>query len=237
MVYGETGRFPLSVYIKTRMISFWCKLVSDDENKLSSRFYNLLCHYSDNRTLSSKWLDTIKHILDHTGFSNMFVMPRNNSGNLSNFHMVIKQRLENQYEQQWRNEINESSKCTLYRIFETEFKFENYLCFLPLYERKTFCKFRTCNHKLPIEVGRYTNTPRINRICIFCNNNTLCDEFHFALECSILSEVRNQFLPKYCHQRPNVLKFKNIMSSQNPNVIKKLVKYLKESFNIFDLYI
>ena len=237
MVYGETGRFPLPVYIKTRMISFWCKLVSDDENKLSSRFYNLLCHYSDNRTLSSKWLDTIKHILDHTGFSNMFVMPRNNSGNLSNFHMVIKQRLEDQYEQQWRNEINESSKCTLYRIFKTEFKFENYLCFLPLYERNTFCKFRTCNHKLPIEVGRYTNTPRINRICIFCNNNTLCDGFHFVLECSILSEVRNQFLPKYCHQRPNVLKFKNIMSSQNLNVIKKLVKYLKESFNIFDLYI
>ena len=47
----------------------------------------------------------------------MFVMPRNNSGNLSNFHMVIKQRLEDQYEQKWRNEINESSKCTLYRIF------------------------------------------------------------------------------------------------------------------------
>ena len=100
MAYGETGRFPLSVYIKTRMISFWCKLVSDDENKLSSRFYNLLCHYSANRTLSSKWLDTIKHIQDHTVFSNMFVMPRNNSGNLSNFHMVIKQLLEDQYKQQ-----------------------------------------------------------------------------------------------------------------------------------------
>ena len=124
MVYGETGRFPLSVYIKTRMISFWCKLVSDDENKLSSRLYNLICHYSDNRTLSYKWLDIIKHILDHTGFSNMFVMPRNNIGNLSNFHMVIKKRLEYQFEQQWRDE---SSKCTLYRIFKTEFKYEKYL--------------------------------------------------------------------------------------------------------------
>ena len=45
-------------------------------------------------------------LLDHTGFSNMSVMPRNNSSNLSNCHMVIKQRLEDQYEQQWRNEIN-----------------------------------------------------------------------------------------------------------------------------------
>ena len=39
----------------------------------------------------------------------MFVMLQNNSGNFSNFHMVIKQRLEDQYEQQWRDEINESS--------------------------------------------------------------------------------------------------------------------------------
>ena len=57
----------------------------------------------------------------------MFVKPRYNNGNLSNFHMVIKQRLQDQYEQQWRGKINESSKCTLYRIFKTEFKFEKYL--------------------------------------------------------------------------------------------------------------
>ena len=57
------------------------------------------------------------------------------------FYMFTKQRLEDQYKQKWRDEINESSKCTLYRIFKTAFKFAKYLCFLPLYERKTFCKF------------------------------------------------------------------------------------------------
>ena len=211
--------------------------MSDDENKLSSRFYNLLCHYSDNRTLSSKWLDTIKHILDHTVFSNMFVMPRNNSGNLSNFHMVIKQRLEDQYKQQWRNEINESSKCTLYRIFKTEFKFENYLCFYHCTKEKHFVNLEPVTTSYLLKSDVIQTHQESMEYVFFCNNNTLCDVFHFVLECSILSEVRNQFLPKYCHQRPNVLKFKNIMSSQNPNVIKKLVKYLKESFNIFDLYI
>ena len=47
----------------------------------------------------------------------------------------------------------------------------------------------------------------------------------------MLSKVRKQFIVlyyKYCNQRTNVLKFKNIMSSQNPNVIKQLVQYLKE---------
>ena len=59
----------------------------------------------------------------------MLVMPRNNRGNLSNCHMVIKQRLEDQYEQQWRDEINESSKCTLYRIFRRNANLKNIFVF------------------------------------------------------------------------------------------------------------
>ena len=52
----------------------------------------------------------------------------------------------------------------------------------------------------------------------------------------MLSKVRKQFIVlyyEYCNQRPIVLKFKNIMSSQNPNVIKQLVQYLKKKKKIF----
>ena len=68
----------------------------------------------------------------------MFVMPRNNSGNLSNCHMVIKQRLEDQYEQLWWDEINKSSKCTLYSILRRIFNWNNIFVFLPLYEKNIF---------------------------------------------------------------------------------------------------
>ena len=74
--------------------------------------------------------------------------------------MVIKQRLE---DQQWRDGINESSKCTLDRIRHNL----NSIFFLSLCKRKIFCKFRPCNHKLPIEVEHYTNPARINRINVF----------------------------------------------------------------------
>jgi hypothetical protein len=38
------------------------------------------------------------------------------------------------------------------------------------------CRFRTSNHKLPIEIGRWNNTNRSNRICTHCNKNELGDE-------------------------------------------------------------
>jgi hypothetical protein len=34
--YGELGRFPLSVDIKQRMVSYWTKLISDKQTKLCS---------------------------------------------------------------------------------------------------------------------------------------------------------------------------------------------------------
>jgi hypothetical protein len=40
-------------------------------------------------------------------------------------------------------------------------------------------QFRTANHKLPIEIGRWNNTNRNNRICTHCNKNELGDEFHY----------------------------------------------------------
>ena len=38
MIYGEHGRFPLVIYVKSRMINYWCRMLnSDNKNKLSFR--------------------------------------------------------------------------------------------------------------------------------------------------------------------------------------------------------
>jgi hypothetical protein len=44
-------------------------------------------------------------------------------------------------------------------------------------------KFRCNNIKLPIETGRWSNTPREERICYLCNVG-LSTEFHFLFECT-----------------------------------------------------
>ena len=42
MVLGETGRFPVNITIKTRVISFWSKLILCEKNKLSAAMYRIL---------------------------------------------------------------------------------------------------------------------------------------------------------------------------------------------------
>ena len=40
-------------------------------------------------------------------------------------------------------------------MFKGELKFENYLDILEDKDKFTFCRFRTSNHRLPVEVGRW----------------------------------------------------------------------------------
>lgn len=42
MVYGETGRFPLKINIKTKLLCFWSRLVQSSSNKLSGILYQLM---------------------------------------------------------------------------------------------------------------------------------------------------------------------------------------------------
>ena len=49
MVYGELGRHPLSVTIKSNMLCFWFKLVQENrKNKYSSVMYKCMYHFNPN---------------------------------------------------------------------------------------------------------------------------------------------------------------------------------------------
>jgi hypothetical protein len=47
------------------------------------------------------------------------------------------------------------TKTINYRLFKDNFEFENYFNILEDKDIYTLCKFRTTNHKLPIETGRW----------------------------------------------------------------------------------
>jgi hypothetical protein len=49
------------------------------------------------------------------------------------------------------------------------------------------CKYRIHAHSLKIETGRYLSIDRQERICDFCNDSCIEDEFHFILKCKLNS--------------------------------------------------
>ena len=63
----------------------------------------------------------------------------------------IKQTLLDQFLQDWNSSVHNSPKAFNYRIFKTDFKFEEYFNILDEQNSLLLCKFRTTNHKLPIE--------------------------------------------------------------------------------------
>ena len=209
MVYGELGEFPTSISIKTRMVNFWLRLLNDKNSKYSKIVYHMLLSMVHNNVGKSAWITYIRHILSENGFNNVWCEPLHY--NRYWVDHVFKQRLKDQFIQTWNENVYESSKGINYRIFKTKFGYELYLNVLPYDLACVLCKFRTCNHRLPIEAGRFVNLPRNERTCT-CSNK-LGDEFHFLFECTHVKDLRSKYLDVNVVNCPNTFKFYNVMNS------------------------
>ena len=92
---------------------------------------------------------------------------------LDRFKNIVKQRLREQYVQSWQSIVHDSGTCCNYRMFKTDFCFENYLIMLPKDLQKAFLTLRVFNNKLPENISRYNDVPRNQRICSLCDMNEI----------------------------------------------------------------
>ena len=132
--------------------------------------------YSDGSYIS-KWLMFICNTLCQNEFGNIW-FNQGHGINYKQFKVELSERLKLQYDQQWRNTLNNSSKAVLYRELQTVFEIEQYIIKYPWNTVRYILKFRTSNHKLAVEKGRYNNIERNQRYCDICKQNLLGDEYH-----------------------------------------------------------
>ena len=66
MLYAELGITPIDIYIKSRIIGFWLKLVNSEDTKLCKTMYNLMQSELQSNP-QYKWLNFIKDILISVG--------------------------------------------------------------------------------------------------------------------------------------------------------------------------
>ena len=226
MVYGELGRFPLSVHIRCRMISFWCKLQS--ENKLASKLYHLLIYLKNFKGCKFRWLDCIENICNSTG-NNFLLIPSQQDINSSFIKLSIKKTLQDQFIQSWSADILNSSRGKFYGIFKSEFQLEPYLLRLNNIQSKWLCKFRTNNIKLPIETGRWENIHRDNRVCKLCFQG-IGDEFHYLFLCKHekIDLLRSKYVPLYFSKFPSISKMKGLLSLCHVELLINISKFIKE---------
>jgi hypothetical protein len=127
------------------------------------------------------WILFVKQLFNECGFSNIWETEL--FDNVDYLKCVIKQRLEDQFLQNWNSLVQYSPKAINYKTFKTEFEYEEYLNILEIKDAILLCRFRATNNKLPIETVRWQNIPRENRNCILCNRSQIGDEYHYIFEC------------------------------------------------------
>ena len=103
MLYGDLGRYPVSIAIKKRTIGFWFNLVSN-ENMLSSTLYKLM--YNDHLK-NNKWLNNVKSIFDECGLSFIWRAQRV-YGSKELLCNRIEMSLKYQFKQTWHSAVTES---------------------------------------------------------------------------------------------------------------------------------
>ena len=162
------------------MISFWSRVVCNNLTKTVCISYKLIYHF--------KWITFIKQTLDHSGFSNIWLMQEHHNQKWLNSN--FQTRSKDQFIQTWLSNIWTSTQCTNYRIFKTTFTPETYLSKLNRNDFINLCKFRVGNGKIPVVLGRYSNIIIEDRICPLCDFHDICDEYHYIFVCQFFNTLR-----------------------------------------------
>ena len=223
MLYGETGRYPIEITIKYRMISYWLRLIRGNVNKLSFKLFTYMYHLAN---FESKWLKKIKTILIDAGRNDIW-LHRDFLGTTAHTKVNLKQTLLDIYLQNWRAMLQNSHLGTNYSIFKDKIEIEDYLTILGREQSTNLMKFRTANHFFPTVVDGWSGIDYANRLCNLCNSHDIGDEFHMLLSCTFFNNERKLYIDKYFYQRPNIIKYRQLVNIRRPAKLRKLCQFIK----------
>ena len=158
---------------------------------------------------------------------------------------IIKSKLFNVAEKEWRADVISKPKLRNYEIFKTDLQPANYLQnFMPEFKRSLFAQFRTGVLPLCIETGCYhlTKDPKSKtyrklnveeRTCLVCNINSVEDEIHFLCHCPMYEEQIKLLFSKITQVYKDFLNMSNVeqLSLIFNNFEKPLIVYLYDSWN------
>ena len=200
------------------------KVITCNENKYIKHIYNLMLSDIESMPESENWAMLVKRLLCSLGFNNVWLAQ--GVGNVNIFLDLVKQRLHDNFVQNWNSRLEEPSRASFYTIISS-FHFQHYLNFLKVKKyRNAYARLRCSSHRLEIEAGRFHKPVKKSieeRLCRNCN--VVENEFHFLFECPLYVELRTQYIDKYFYENPNHFKLKTLLQSTRENQIKKNVNF------------
>lgn len=240
---AELGRFPVAVSALLQAIKYWLYLLQNPFEKATRLSYLSLIH--NDGEVHGTFNHNIGCLLKNLGFSHVW----QNKGTLSVNKLIhaIKCIMLSRYEKYFNSVITCSSsssntgnnKLRTYSKFKHKISFENYLTAnVNRSIISNFTKLRISNHRLEMEIGRYSKTPPHLRFCKTCNLNAVEDEFHFICTCNAYSDIRKQFFKEISDividfEKLSLYdKFLFIMSANEMDIISIVLQFVTTCFGI-----
>ena len=185
------GRFPLKLTILKQILKYNLYLNSKEDSSIAKQS----SYISDeiNKKCTNSYGYFLQDLLKSHNSNRIKTTKHLTEDNIVDFLSTLK----NKYIDFWKKKVESSTKLDFYRKFKYEHKAEDYLDIIPTINgKRDYTRFRTSNHKLTIQTLRYKRpvVPREQRLCEFCNQNEIEDEYHMTFFCKIYADLRVTFL-------------------------------------------
>ena len=165
MIYGELGLLPLTFHIQKRILAFWGKLITAPEDRISSTLYEIMLINATHRNITYNWVSFIEQLLNRIGYGDVWVFQKL----IAKFNgKEINRRIYDITLQQIKESSNNSNKGRNYLLLKGDWVVEHYIKVLEQKDLINVLKFRTANHRLPIETGRFYSIEYKDRMCPKC---------------------------------------------------------------------
>ena len=216
-----------------RIIKYWLKIVTG----MKSSYVCLLYIDSVNQAERNKpgWATSVKTLLCSIGMGEAWY--NQGVGHPEIFLKLLKQRLHDNFVQDWNARLESSSRARFYRSIKLNFDRSIYLSKVTaIQHRISMSRLIVSSHSLHVETGRWRRpnpTPPEERFCPNCPRK-IEDEYHFIMECTLNSELRKKFIPKKFWDRPSMQNLVNLFNSSDKKTLIGLSKFIHLAFKVRD---
>ena len=136
--------------------------------------------------------------------------------------------------QNMNSRLTASSRALFYRHLNINNDLKMYLTSISNENHRiALSKLRVSSHRLIVESGRWhkpISIPYNERKCTNCQK--IDDEYHFILECSLLTDLRKRYINKKYWLRPNMHKFIALMNTQDALTLRKVASFTFFGFKV-----
>ena len=196
--WGECGSFPLFISCISRCVKYFQRIMNLDK----STFVKAAINEQIKSSLS--WYNGVRDIINCFDEIQPSDYNRNTCPLLNSLGMAclcspdkITHKIKEVFTESWKFSITNSPKLSFYCTVKEKFNWETYLDVpQPFRDRRVASQIRSSSHKLNVETGRYSGTPRAERVCDYCSgldsfSTPIEDELHLLNSCPQGQDIRS----------------------------------------------